>query len=130
MDKLFIKDIDDLKKLLSTIKATPTPGYCSSFGLHWYTVNYRNENIIIFISTNHKDNSFKLRIYEKEYKESDNDILTFMNDIYINKKYKEDGIVKDNSWSCPNGFTPMLKEEKNKIKDKLGPEVSNIIGFV
>jgi hypothetical protein len=127
MDKLYISNIDELKLLLSTMNAEPTPGYCSSFGWYWHTINYNNSDIIIITTTNHEDKSFNLSIYDDENKDSD--ILSYMSQIYETKNYTGNGIVKDNSWSCPKGFQPASKEKINKVKEILGTEVSSIIGL-
>ena len=43
-----------------------------------------------------------------------------MSQIYETKNYTGNGIVKDNSWSCPRGFEPASKEKVNEVKEILG----------
>ncbi len=113
MPELHIANSEELKLLLSTIKAKPTPGYCSSFGWYWYTVNYKKCDIILIITTNHKDKSFEMSIYEHHVV---SDIIEYISEIYKNKNYTGHGKIEDNSWSFPIGF-PL--STKNEIKKNL-----------
>ena len=126
MAKLHIVNSEELKLLLSTINATPTPGYASSFGWMWYTVNYKNSDIILIITTNHEDKSYKISIYEGD---KNSNIIEYISEIYKNKNYTGDGKIEANSWSCPKGFQPCTKEQIDNVKNSLGNEISTIIGL-
>lgn len=117
MNSLLISNTDDLKLLLSTINAKPTPGYCSSFGWFWYTVNYKNSDIILIITTNHENKSYKMSIYDDDVV---SDIIEHISKIYKNKNYTGDGKIETNSWSCPEGFQPCTEEQINNIKKTFG----------
>ena len=126
MTKLIIPNSEELKLLLSTINAKPTPGYCSSFGWYWYTVNYKNSDIILIITTNHKDKSYEMSIYEDDVV---SDIIEYISEIYKNKNYTGDSKILDNSWSCPKGFQPCTKEQIDNVKKSLGSDICNIFGI-
>ena len=126
MTKLHISNTEELKLLLSTINAKPTPGYCSSFGWYWYTVNYKNSDIILIITTNHQDKSYQISIYEGD---KNSDIIEYISEIYKNKNYTGNRRILDNSWSCPKGFQPCTKEQIDNIKKSVGNDICDIIGL-
>ena len=126
MAKLHITNSEELKLLLSTINATPTPGYCSSFGWFWYTVNYKNSDIILIITTNHEDKSYEISIYEGD---NNSDIIEYISEIYKNKNYSGNGKIVANSWSCPKGFQPATTEQIDNVKKSLGNDICDIINL-
>ena len=126
MAKLHVANSEELKLLLSTINATPTPGYCSSFGWYWYTVNYKNSDIILIITTNHEDKTYEMSIYEDDVV---SDIIEYISEIYKNKNYTGDRKILDNSWSCPKGFQPATKEQIDNVKKSLGNDICDTIGL-
>ena len=126
MAKLHITNSEELKLLLSTINATPTPGYCSSFGWFWYTVNYKNSDIILIITTNHEDKSYEISIYEGD---NNSDIIEYISEIYKNKNYSGNGKIVANSWSCPKGFQPATTEQIDNVKKSLGNDICDTIGL-
>lgn len=126
MTKLHISNTEELKLLLSTINAKPTPGYCSSFGWYWYTINHKNSDIILIITTNHEDKSYEMSIYEDDVV---SDIIEYISEIYKNKNYTGDGKIESNSWSCPKGFQPATKEQIDNVKKSLGNDICDIIGI-